>query len=161
MDNTKTKNKKRITAILIGILLIGAIAFGFQYITSSNQNEYEENINAITRIDKEERQKQVDQLVQEGEINIQYDLGATFNGKVSEHFNVKNIENNKDDIQFIIYDENGDEIYKSKLIKRGYEVNKIELEKELEKGTHKCKISIGYVNRGNVASTFPLDIEVK
>ncbi len=155
------KNTKKIIATIIVLLVVVIGFFGYRSMTSSNLTEYEKNINAITKIDKAERQKEVDQLVKDGEINIQYDLGATFNGKVSEHFNVKNIENNKGNIKFIIYDENDNVIYTSKEVKRGYEVNKIELNKTLSKGTHKCKISIGYVDRGNVASTFPLNIEVK
>ena len=163
----KSNNSKNILIVLLLLLLLGTTGFfGYQYFNNLNNSnneltEYEQNINAITKIDKEERQKQVDQLVKDGEINIQYDIGATFKGKVSEQFNVKNIENNKGDIQFVLYDENGETIYTSKKIKRGYEVNKIKLDKSLSKGTHKCRISIGYVNRGNVSSTFPINITVK
>ncbi len=41
------------------------------------------------------------------------------------------------------------------------ELNTIELSKELSKGTHDCKIEIGYAEEGNVSSIFPITIEVK
>ena len=37
----------------------------------------------------------------------------------------------------------------------------IELEKKLSKGTHECKIKVGYAEEGNVSSAFPLTIEVR
>ena len=161
MKNKIKENKKTIIGIIIGILIMLLLVFGYLYWQSRQLTEYEKSIDAITEIDPAERQREVDQLVKDGEINIQYNAGATFKGKVSTSFNVKNIENNKGNIKFTLYDENGNTIYESKEIKRGYEVNKIELDKALTKGTHECRISIGYVNRGNVASTFPITIEVK
>lgn len=129
--------------------------------TEQPVTEYEQQVDQITEIDKEERQKQLDQIVEDGKINIQYSLGAVFNGKVSESFNVKNIENNKHPIIFTLYDEDGEVIYESKQIEPGYEINSIELTKELSEGIHDCQIEIGYATEGNVSSVFPITIEVK
>ena len=93
-------------------------------------------------------------------INIQYSIGAKFKGKVSESFNVKNSINNHFPLVFELFDPNGKSIYKSKLIDPGYEINSIELTKELSKGIHDCTIKIGYANSGNVSSIFPITIEV-
>ena len=62
---------------------------------------------------------------------------------------------------FEIFDETGECVYVSKKIEPGYEMNQIELEKELSKGTHECKIKVGYAEEGNVSSAFPLTIEVR
>ena len=47
------------------------------------------------------------------------------------------------------------------MIEPGFEINKIELQKELPKGLHECSIKIGYANVGNISSVFPITIEVK
>lgn len=155
-------NKKKAMIITaIAVLLIGIFAVGYSLHNSSNKSEYEQKVEKIVAVNPEEQQKYIDQIVEEGQINIQYSLGATFNGKTSQGFNVKNIENNHGDIVFAIYDENGEEIYNSDPIQRGYECTEITLDKELPVGTHECRISIGYVDAGNVKSTFPITIEVK
>ena len=146
-----------ITALVCALLVVGYL-WHKEY---NKDTEYEQAVNAITEIDYEERQKELDRIVEEGMINIQYSASASFEGKVSTRFNVKNIDNNKQPIQFTLMDENGDIIYKSKQIERGYEINAIELDKELPKGTHNGKISIGYVEEGNVTSLFPITLEVR
>lgn len=50
---------------------------------------------------------------------------------------------------------------KSKKIAPGYEMNCIELDKELEKGRHECTIEIQYAVEGHVSTVFPIIIEVK
>lgn len=152
--------------IIIGVLSVslvcsvtaGAYLFMNQ---ANNKTEYETAVNAITEIDYDERQKELDRIVEEGMINIQYSASASFDGKTSTSFNVKNIDNNKYPIEFKLMDENGDVVYKSKQIDRGYEINAIELDKELSEGTHEGKISIGYVQEGNVSSVFPITLEVR
>lgn len=152
--------------IIIGVLAIAllgcasTLAFKLNSKPETPITEYETAVNEITEIDYSQRQAELDKVVEEGMINIQYSSYASFNGKVSTSFNVKNIKNNKDPIMFEIMDENGETIYQSKQIDLGYEINSIELEKELTKGTHECKIKIGYSTEGNVASVFPITLEV-
>ncbi|MBQ6685523.1 MAG: hypothetical protein IJM99_05370 [Firmicutes bacterium] len=163
-QNERNNNKKLIIIIiLLLILLLGAV---FMLLMDKPPVEEEEDrlaaeINKITEISYEERQAAIDKIVADSMININYQSGAVFNGKVSESFCVKNIENNHDSIKFTIYDENGELIYTSDAIPQGYELTSIELDKELPKGTHECKISIGYVSKGNVSGYYPLNIEVK
>ena len=157
-----TNKSKAIVGGIITALVCVLLVVGYLWYKEYNKDtKYEQAVNAITEIDYEERQKELDRIVEEGMINIQYSASASFEGKVSTRFNVKNIDNNKQPIQFTIMDENGDIIYKSKQIERGYEINAIELDKELSKGTHNGKISIGYVEEGNVTSLFPITLEVR
>lgn len=157
------KNKKERIIFDFGLLvLIAGVFWGFHYWNSQNTvSEYETKVNAITEIDYDKRQDAINQVVEDGMINIQYSMGAVFKGKISQSFNVKNNINNHYPLIFEIYDENNTTIYQSKMIEPGYEINKIELTKELSKGKHDCSIKIGYANAGNVSSVFPLTIEVK
>ena len=123
--------------------------------------EFEENVDAITQIDKAARQEAVNTAVEEGMMNVNYSANTVFKGKISQSFNVKNIENNHGPIRFELYDEDGDCIYASKKIAPGYEINKIELTKELSKGEHECTIKVQYAEEGMVASVFPIWIEVE
>lgn len=163
MENEKKSNgkvKKILISILVILMLLGGIGIGY-YLNKPEETQWEKDVNKITEMSKEDQQAAVNQRVEDGMMNVQYQIGATFKGKISESFNVKNIENNKDSIQFKLYDENDNLIYESDAIERGYEINKIELDKELSKGTHECTIQIGYVSQGNVSSSFPITIEVK
>ena len=124
-------------------------------------SEYEDHDNRIQEIDVSQRQAELDAIVEEGKMNVNYSPKAIFKGTVSQSFNIKNIKNNHHPIVFEIVDENGECLYQSKKIEPGYEMSMIELEKELAKGTHECKIKVGYAEEGNVSSAFPLTIEVK
>lgn len=152
-------NKKNIVAV--ALVLTATIALTFAY-NKFNNKEYafEGQVAQIVEMDKEEQQRNLNQIVEENQINIQYAAGVVFEGKTSKNFSVKNIQNNNGDIKFTIYDKDGDVIYESDAIQRGYECTQITLDKELPKGTNECKISIGYVEAGNVKNTFPLTIEV-
>ena len=162
-EEEEKKDKTKYILLLLILLLFGVIIGGFFYIQHMNKkpSEFEDKVNQISEIDYSKQQDELNQLVEDGMINIQYSMHAEFEGKKSISFNVKNIKNNHYPIVFSIYDENGDKIYQSKKIPLGYEINSIELDKELSKGTHECKISIGYEGEGNVSSTFPLSIVVK
>ena len=152
----KSKCFKIISSLVVVILIaIGSITF-----LNREKFEYEKVVDKITEIDYEERQEELNQVVEDGMMNVQYSLSCEFDGKLSTSFNVKNIENNKYTIKFELLDENGKVIYKSNKIERGYELNSIELDEELSKGTHDCQIEIGYAEEGNVASVFPITIEV-
>lgn len=85
---------------------------------------------------------------------------AYFDGKTSTKFNIKNIENNHDDIVFEIFDEDGESLYRSNRIAPGYEMNCIELNKELPKGRHECTIEIQYAVEGHVSTVFSIVIEI-
>ena len=124
-------------------------------------SEYENNVNQITEIDTSKRQEELNAIVEKGKMNVNYSSKAVFCGTISEVFNIKNIKNNHHPIVFELFDENGDCIYASKKIEPGYEMNQIELSKELSKGTHECRLKVGYAEEGNVSYAFPITIEVK
>lgn len=162
-DNQGKKKRILVGQVMLAILLLILLLFSFRCGRDDAPAvaEYEQNVNAITEIDYSERQEAVDTIVEEGKMNVNYSPKAVFEGKTSVIFNVKNIKNNHAPIQFSIYDENKGCIYTSKKIEPGYEINSIELERDLEKGVHECSIKIGYAEEGNVSSVFPISIEVR
>lgn len=123
--------------------------------------EFEENMNAITEIEDAMKQEQINTLVEEGMMHVNFSTKAYFDGKVSTKFNIKNIENNHDDIVFEIFDEDGESLYKSKKIAPGYEMNCIELNRELSKGRHECTIEIHYAVEGQISTVFPIILIVE
>lgn len=162
-DEVKKEKRSIVVQIILFILIIILLLFAFRCgrNTTPASGEYEKNVNAITEIDYSERQEAIDAIVEEGKMNVNYSPKAVFEGKTSVLFNVKNIKNNHAPIQFEIYDENDNCIYVSKKIEPGYEMNRVELETELEQGVHECSIKIGYAEEGNVSSVFPISIEVR
>lgn len=161
---TNQKGKRDVirALILIALVLI-MILLGVQcsHQYGKKVTEFEESVDAIAEIDTAGRQDAVDAVVEEGMINVNYLPNAIFKGTTSVKFNIKNIKNNHGPIVFELYDENDNCIYKSKMIKPGYEMNCIELEKELKKGKHDCQIKVEYAEGGNVNTIFPLTIEVR
>ena len=123
--------------------------------------EFEENVDAITEIEDAMRQEAVNAAVEEGMMHVNFSTKAYFDGKTSTKFNIKNIENNNESIVFEIFDEDGESIYKSKKIAPGYEMNCIELDRELAKGRHGCTIEIQCAIDGHAATAIPIVIKVK
>ena len=172
-QNQNNKKKRSMTArIILAVLIIIILLLGYRCSTFENNDksgdetqvsvlEYEDEVDAITKLDISERQEAVDTLVEEGMMNVNYSPKAVFQGKVSQSFNIKNIENNHGPIMFEIFDEDDNSIYQSKMIAQGYQMNCIELKTELEKGTHDCTIKVRYADAGNVVAAFPITIEVK
>lgn len=155
-----------VVVILILISLLARCAVSCQQRKMVNEmeefvTEFEENMNAITEIEDAMKQQAVDTLVEEGMMHVNFLTKAYFDGKVSTKFNIKNIENNHDDIVFEIFDEDGESLYKSKKIAPGYEMNCIELNRELSKGRHECTIEIHYAVEGQVSTVFPIILVVE
>lgn len=160
----KKKKRSLIGQIILAILIIIILLLSFQSCGRKDApatSEYEQDVDDITEIDYSDRQEALDTIVEEGKMNINYSPKAVFEGKTSVLFNIKNIKNNHAPIVFSIYDENEECIYESKKIAPGFEMNYLELKKELKKGVHDCTIKIGYAEEGNVSSVFPLSIEVR
>ena len=147
--------KHIIAAMILAISLTGVLAMIFFYNPTTEANAIK-----ISETDSDEIKAALNKQVEEGKINVQYQLYSVFNGRDSKEFLVRNNPNNYHPIVFKIYDENEREIYQSNQLMLGYEVNHIQLEKALEKGQHDCKIEIGYDGQGNVASRFPLKVTV-
>ncbi len=162
MKKTESRSKRK------GMLVIACVMMVVMLVLISRScapelavSQYEERVNQITEIDYSKQQEALNAVVEEGKMNVNYRSTAVFKGTVSEQFNIKNIKNNHHPIVFELLDENENRIYASKKIEPGYELNKIELEKELSKGTHECKLKVGYAEEGNVSSVFPITIEVR
>lgn len=151
-------SRKKIVILTICVVLLAVFYFiGIP----SKISEYETNVNEITKIDSSSRQEAVDAIVEDGMIRINYQVGVVFDGVISESFHVENNPNNQYPLVFELLDKVGNVLYKSKMIRPGYEINKIKLEKSLPKGLHECKIKIGYAEEGTVFSVFPITIQVK
>lgn len=159
----KNENKNKIVLLIIALLLM--IILGscccYKYFGSKNITDYEKEVDAITEIDNSKQQEALNAIVDKGKMNVNYSSKAVFDGLMSEKFNIKNISNNHDSIVFELYDEEGECIYTSKKIEPGYEMNRIELQKELSEGKHQCKLKVGYATEGNVSSVFPIMVEVR
>lgn len=151
--------KKRIISILFMLALVGTT--GVVVYKVSTTSEYEKNVNKIVEMSEEERQAQLDKIVEDGMMNVQYTPNINVKGWTSENFNIKNIDNNKNPIKFSIIEEDGSVIYESDRIDLGYELNGLEFTKKLESGVHNCRICIGYDAEGNVSSSFPITINVQ
>lgn len=162
MKKNKKVKKKRILAVLC-ILMLCYLAFRCSDKEKEPEavSEYETQVNAITEIDYSKQQEALNAIVEEGKMHVNYSSEAVFDGTVSEKFNVKNIKNNHHPIVVELYDEEYNCLYQSGKIEPGYELNKIELNKQMEKGIHECKLKVGYAEEGNVSSVFPITIEVK
>ena len=145
--------------VVVGIMLVISITgfIVYPYFSSNNSND---NAIAISDMDYDEIQEQINQQVEEGKINVQYQMNSVFRGQNSEDFLVRNIKNNHFPIKFKIYNEKDQIIYHSSPLERGYEIHDITLNKPMEKGEHNCKIEISYVTKGNISSRFPLIINV-
>ena len=152
--------KKKVITSLIVVGLLSLSVIGCFLLKGEQPSEFEKSVNKISQIDYAERQEQLNQIVEDGMMNVQYTPYAKVKEGVVVDFNIKNIENNKYPIQFTIIDEDGNSVYESKKIDLGYELNSIELNKELSKGTYKYSIKIGYAEEGNVSSVFPITLEV-
>ena len=154
----KTNKKYKIILSLVLVVVI-AIAgfFVYQHFFS---DAYEDSMD-ISGLTKQEIQDMINQQVKDSEINVQYELNAVFKDKESESFMVRNIKANHGDIVFTVFDEDGNELYQSKKLRRGQEVRHITLKKSLPKGKYKLQIQIGYAKSGNVASVFPLNATFK
>lgn len=167
-NNKQNSSTTKIILVVVIILLISLLArcaVSCQQRKMVNEmedfvTEFEENVDAITEIEDALRQEAVNAAVEEGMMHVNFSTKAYFDGKTSTKFNIKNIKNNHDDIVFEIFDENGESLYKSKKIAPGYEMNCIELDRELAKGRHECTIEIQYATKGNVETVFPIVIEV-
>lgn len=168
-NHNKSSNslKKSVCLIFLLILIIALSIFVYNYyLENKDKSETKSgytNIEKISKISDEEKQKAVDESVEEGMINICYAISATFEGKNSTSFKVINKENNKYPIAFQLYDENDNLMFTSSSIDLGYECKEITLNKEHKKGTFEWKIKIGYDVEGssNVQSFFPINVTIK
>lgn len=156
----KNKKDKKKPIIIILILIIFALLAGgycgYKYLTRDTSKLYEESTK-IAKISQEDRQAAVNQIVEDGMMNVNYQTGATFKGKESTDFKVTNIENNKHPIVFKLMDQDGNEVYKSEKIKQGYECTHITLDKEYKKGDYEWQIVLGYADgESNAYSAFPI-----
>lgn len=151
---------KKLKVVIVILILIILLLLGFLTFKSKPMSNFEQKVEEITKISEEDRQKYLNQIVEEGMLNVTYSPNCILKNGELKNFLVVNIENNKHPIRFDIMSKEGEIIYSSKSIDVGYQISSIELNKELEKGTHKLKIRIGYDIEGNVSSEFPLEIEV-
>lgn len=157
-EEEKRQKKRLLIFWLLGAIAV-AIVLLLLLLGRCTSDVYDD---AIPMATDEEYQKRVNDAVAESMMNVSYLPNARLrsDGVHSTLFRVNNTPNNHHPIQFFIYDENGKQIYESVEIPVGYQVDKITFSSPLSRGTHDCTIEIGYVEAGNVTSSFPIRLEV-
>ena len=161
-ENSRKQSKKNRNLRMLAIILLLLSILLFLFISCEARNgANDDSLDKIVEMSDEELQAELNRRVEAGMINIQYQSSAVFDGDVSVSFNVKNATNNHGSLKFTILDESERTIYESQEIPPGYEINEIKLKKSLSKGTHNCRIIIGYAVDGAVSSSFPLSVEVR
>ena len=94
MNKAKKKNKNIILGVIGFLILLFVVIMGHSCEPELAISEYETNVNQITEIDTTKRQEELNAIVEEGKMNVNYSSKTVFHGTVSENFNIKNIKNN-------------------------------------------------------------------
>lgn len=92
----------------------------------------------IQTMTEEEIQRELNRVVEEGMFNISIASAIVFeNPQAQGQARIENIQANRYHMQVdIVLDETGETVYSSKLIRPGYSIEYIQLEKELEPGVY-------------------------
>lgn len=140
----KTKTKKWLLPLIIGLVLLLAIGFGlwFFLLRDTGYDRYEFDTDAmagrIQTMTEAEIQEELNRVVEEGMFNISIASAIVFETPDGEgEARIENIAANRYHMQVdIVLDETGELVYSSKLIKPGFSIEKIQLTKELEPGEY-------------------------
>ena len=139
----KTKNKW-LLPVLIGLLLLLIVGFAlwFFFLRDTGYDRYEFDTEAmagrIRTMTEEEIQEELNRVVEEGMFNISIASAIVFESPDGEgEARIENIEANRYHMQVdIVLDETQEVIYSSKLIRPGYSIEYIKLDKQLEPGEY-------------------------
>ena len=143
----KRKKKSALKPILIVILIAVLIGAGI-YVWNAffrEKDEYERYQfdteameGRIAQMTEEEIQEELNRVVEEGMFNISIASSIVFDPKTGEgEARIENIAANHYHMQVdITLDDTGETVYSSKLIKPGYSIEKIKLDKKLAPGVY-------------------------
>lgn len=138
-----SKGKKRALTIA-GILLLIAVTVVICYFLFRKQQEpdplYDDNatIGILPGIDIDERRKELQDMLDRSVIAFSINTSPVFlNGTSEGNLLIENPGNNAKLLQVrILIDDTEEEVYASKYIKPGSYIEKVKLDKVLEKGTY-------------------------
>ena len=141
----RKKRIRRLILLLIALLLLlviagGTAAYFIQRAGTYEKYEFDAEAMAgrIQQMTEEEIQAELNRVVDEGMFNISIASAILFNGPDGEgEARIENIAANHYHMQVdILLDETGETVYSSKLIKPGYSIKNIRLDKRLEPGEY-------------------------
>lgn len=136
------KWKWLIGIVLVGVLAAAALLVWNGFFRETGYDRYQFDTDAmegrIQRMSDEEIQQELDRVVEEGMFNISIASSIVFESPDGEgQARIENIEANRYHMQVdIVLDETQEVIYSSKLIRPGYSIEYITLDKQLEPGEY-------------------------
>jgi len=139
---TSAKWKWLIGIVLVGVLAAAALLVWNGFFRETGYDRYQFDTDAmegrIQRMSDEEIQQELDRVVEEGMFNISIASSIVFESPDGEgQARIENIEANRYHMQVdIVLDETQEVIYSSKLIRPGYSIEYITLDKQLEPGEY-------------------------
>lgn len=144
MEKTKRRTGLIIVLALILLLAVAGTAVYFLFLRDTGYERYEFDTDAIAgriqTMTEEEIQAELNRIVEEGMFNISIASAIIFENPEAEgEARIENIEANLYHMQVDIFlDDTGEKVYSSKLIKPGFSIEKIKLDKELEPGEYEA-----------------------
>lgn len=148
----------RVLIILLSILLLlTVIATGAALLVQhSSQREYEQYqfdtdamLGRIQTMTEEEIQQELNRVVEEGMFNISIASAIVFDGPQGEgEARIENVESNRYHMKVDIrLDSTGELVYSSKLIRPGYSIQNIRLNRELEPGEYEATATFSAITQ--------------
>ena len=141
----RKKRRRRLLILVLALLLLLAVlggAAGYLILRQKSFDKYEFDTDAmagrIQQMTQEEIQAELNRVVEEGMFNISIASAILFNGPDGEgEARIENIAANRYHMQVDIFlDDTGEKVYSSKLIKPGYSIKNIRLDKALDPGEY-------------------------
>lgn len=142
----KQKRKRRLILLIVLILAVLAAAGGTAwYFLAKNANRYERYQfdtaaieGRIQHMTEEEIRQELNRIIEEGMFNISIASAIVFETPQSEgQARIENVASNRYHMQVdITLDETGETVYSSKLIKPGYSIDRIRLNRRLPPGEY-------------------------
>ena len=139
---TSAKWKWLIGIVLAGVLAAAALLVRNGFFRETGYDRYQFDTDAmegrIQRMSDEEIRQELDRVVEEGMFNISIASSIVFESPDGEgQARIENIEENRYHMQVdIVLDETQEVIYSSKLIRPGYSIEYITLDRQLEPGEY-------------------------
>ncbi len=163
------KSHKRSVILVLILLLIVAIAFGVWYLffRHTGFERYKFDTEAmegrLQQMTDEEIQQELNRVVEDGMFNISIASSIVFESPESEgEARIENIAANHYHMQVDIFlDETNECVYSSDLIRPGYSIEKIKLEKKLEPGEYAAKAVFSAITQEDMKLFGQAGAEVK
>lgn len=148
MKNDSKNKKQFILYSIIIILLLAIISLAIYMLKPKEveKNRLQKDLDALAGVlpgkSPKEIQDALNQVVQEGMVNISINPDPTFeNGKAEGNISIENIKGNHYALQVDVILNTGEVVYSSGIIDPGYYIEKCKLKKNLPKGDYPATAS--------------------